>query len=153
MVDPVRRRRGEVVKRIRLLILLGVVAAALVVPTAAKAWDSGTTNQVTIQQYADYDAAGLVLDVGLYVRCQKGPDGLVEVTVDQYRPQTTTLIAHGEGASSVVCDGNTHAVGVTIVGEGFDAGQAKAKATFTPNPVGGKGSKATAQRWITIIVV
>ena len=64
-------------KRIRLLILLGVVAAALVVPTVAKATGgSGTTNSVTIQQYADYDAAGFVLDVGLYVRDRRsGHDG------------------------------------------------------------------------------
>ena len=145
-------------KRIRLLILLGMVAVALplgLLSPVAKAWDGGgATNQVTIQQYADYDAAGFVLDVGLYVRCKKatgGLNGFVQVKVDQYPPETPALVTFGSGANSVVCDGNTHSVGVTITGEGYDAGRAKATATFTPAP--GGGAAVTVTKWITIIVV
>ena len=133
-------------KRIRLLILLGVVAAALVVPTVAKATGGGGTppaNSVTIQQYADYDAAGFILDVGLYVRCQgngtAAHNGFVTVQVEQFPPQTPFPIGLGSGPQPVVCDGTTHAVGVTIVGEGFDAGTAKATATLTPGAGGGSG--------------
>jgi hypothetical protein len=142
-----------IVKRIRLLVVLGLVAVALplgLMPARA----TGTTNSVTIQQYADYDAAGFVLDVGLYVRCKKvvgNLPGEVIVTVEQSPPQTPYPVAFGSGPQSVVCDGNTHAVGVTIVGEGFDAGYAKATATLTPPP--GGGSSVTTSRWITIVVV
>jgi hypothetical protein len=147
------RREREIMKRIRLLVLLGAVAVALplgLIPAKA----TGTTNSVTIQQYADYDAAGFVLDVGLYVRCKRVPGnlrGTVIVNVQQYPPQTPAPVSFGSGPTAVVCDGNTHAVGVTIVGEGFDAGYAKATATLTPPP--GGGSAVTAQRWITIVVV
>jgi hypothetical protein len=142
------------VKRIRLLILLGMVAVALPVGLlqgAAKATGGGGTpaNQVTIQEHADYDAAGLVLDVGLYVRCQGGVNGLVNVQVDQTPPETPYPVGFGSGPQSVVCDGKTHTVGVTIVGEGFDAGRAKATANLT-TPASGS---AYAVRWITIIVV
>ena len=143
-------------KRIRLLVLLGAVAVALPFGlTTARATDTtGTTNSVTIQQYADYDAAGLVLDVGLYVRCKKvtgNLNGLVTVQVEQYPPQTPYPIGFGSGPQPVVCDGQTHAVGVTVGGEGFDAGLAKATATLTPPP--GGGAAVTAVKWITIVVV
>ena len=136
-------------KRIRLLILLGVVAAALVVPTVAKATGGGGTpaNQVTIQQYVDYDFAGTQLDVGLYVRCTGG-SGSVIVNVSQSPPQTPYPVGAGSGPQFVVCDGNTHAVGVTITGFGFDAGTAKATADLTA-----PGGSAHAQRWVTIVVV
>jgi hypothetical protein len=142
-------------KRIRLLVLIGAVAVALPLGlTTAKATGT-TTNSVYIQQYADYDAAGLVLDVGLYVTCKGNGtvahNGLVTVQVEQYPPQTPFPIGFGSGPQPVVCDGRAHAVGVTIVGEGFDAGAAKAKATLTPG-LGGGGSVTTA-RWITIVVV
>ena len=81
-------------KRIRLLVLAGVIAAALPfgMTTAGATGGARSTNSVTIQQYADYDAAGFVLDVGLYVHLQgrrhHGPNGLVNVQVDQYPPQT-----------------------------------------------------------------
>ena len=38
----------------------------------------------------------------------------------------------GSGPQTVVCDGMTRAVGVTIAGCRFDAGRAKATATLTP---------------------
>ena len=144
-------------KRIRLLVVLGALALALPLglATAKATGSTGTTNSVTIQQYADYDAAGLVLDVGLYVTCKGNgtfaQNGLVTVQVDQYPPQTPYPIGFGSGPQSVVCDNRPHAVGVTIVGEGFDAGLAKATATFTPGTGGGKS--VTAKRWITIVVV
>jgi hypothetical protein len=143
-------------KRLRLIVLVGALAAGLAVPVVAKAHDDdgGSSNSVTIQQYADYDAAGFFLDVGLYVRCKRvtgNVNGLVSVTVDQYPPATPFPVSHGMGNQPVVCDGSTHAVGVTIGGEGFDAGTAKATATLTPPPGGGSG--VTAVKWITIVVV
>jgi len=146
------------VKRIRLLVLLGAVAIALPIGlTSAGATDDdgGSSNSVTIQQYADYDAAGFFLDVGLYVRCKGNGtvahNGLVSVKVDQYPPETPFPITFGSGAQPVVCDGTTHEVGVTIGGQGYDAGRAKATATLTPGAGGGSG--VTKVRWITIVVV
>ena len=140
-------------KRIRLLVLLGAVAVALPLglTTARATGTTGTTNQVTIQQYADYDAAGFAIDVGLYVRCSGGVNGLVTVNVSQSPPQTPYPVTFGSGQQSVVCDGITHAVGVTFVGEGYDAGLAKATATLTIPSVPPK--TVTATRWITIVVV
>lgn len=137
-------------KRIRLLVLLGAVAVMLPVAlTHASA--SGTQNSVAIEEFADYDAAGLVLDVGLYVRCYGGVNGEVLVTVEQSPPETPYPIGFASGPQSVVCDGKTHRVGVTIVAlaPGFDAGRALATATlFVPNQ-----PDVTAKRWITIVVV
>jgi len=139
-------------KRIRMLILLGAVAAALLVPVVAKATGGdgggGTTNQVYIQQYADYDFVGTTIDVGLYVRCTGG-SGDVIVNVSQSPPETPYPVGAGSGPQIVVCDGQTHSVGVTIVGAGFDAGKAWATADLTT----ASGGSAHAQRWITIIVV
>jgi hypothetical protein len=147
------------VKRIRLLVLLGAVAIALPVGlrSAGATGSPPPANAVTIQRYADYDAAGLVLDVGLYVRCKGNGtlahNGVVDVTVEQYPPQTPYPIGFASGPQSVVCDGTFHAVGVTVVAfvPGFDAGRAKATATLTPG-LGG-GSSVTAVKWITIVVV
>jgi hypothetical protein len=140
-------------KRIRLLILVSTIAVALAVPVVAKATgSSGTTNSVTIQEHADYDAAGFVLDVGLRVRCVGGPGAVVFVDVEQFPPETAVPVSHGVGPQGgIVCDGMTHTVGVTILGEGFDEGRAKATATLVPPP--GNGSPVTAVRWITIVVV
>jgi hypothetical protein len=144
-------------KRLRLLVLLGAVAVALPLglTTAKATGDPPPANSVTIQQYADYDAAGAILDVGLYVRCRGNGtvahNGLVSVQVEQFPPQTPFPLGFGSGPQSVVCDGTAHAVGVTIVGEGFDAGQARATATLTPGAGGGSG--VTKVKWITIVVV
>lgn len=140
-------------KRLRFIVLIGAIAAAMAVPVVAKATGGG--NSVSIHEQADYDAVGFVIDVGLNVRCQGdgtvATNGLVSVTVDQYPPETPYPVATGSGPQSVVCDGQTHTVGVTLVGEGFDAGRAKATATFTPGA--GGGNSVTATRWITLIEV
>ena len=135
-------------KRIRLLVVLGALALALPFGlSAAKA--TGSTSSVTIHEQADYDAAGFVLDVGLNVRCYGGVNGLVTVEVEQYPPETPYMVAFGSGPQSVVCDGYSHTVGVTIGGEGFDAGRAKATATLMVPLQPDK----TAARWITIVEV
>jgi hypothetical protein len=138
-------------KRVRLLVLIGALAIALPfgLSAAHATGSTGSSSQVSIQQYADYDAAGFVLDVGLYVRCSGGVNGLVTVNVSQSPPQTPYPVGFGSGPQPVVCDGNTHAVGVTVGGEGFDAGIAKATATLTVPMKPG----ATASRYITIVVV
>ena len=137
-------------KRLRFIILIGTLAAAMAVPVVARATGS-TGASVTIQEHADYDAAGAVLDVGLRVRCYGGVNGLVAVTVQQFPPETPYPMGFGSGPQSVVCDGKTHRVGVTIVAlaPGFDAGRALATATlFVPTK-----PDVTAKRWITIVVV
>ena len=138
-------------KRLRLLVLIGAVAVALPVGlTTAKA--TGTSNAVTIKQYADYDAAGFVLDVGLSVTCKgngtMAHNASVNVTVEQFPPQTPYPLGFGSGPQPVVCDNKPHAVAVTIVGEGFDGGRARATATLTPGLGGGSG--VTTVKWITI---
>ena len=52
------------------------------------------------------------------------------------------------GNSVVVCDGKSHAVGLTVDGAGFDDGKAKATVTLT-NPNTLKVTTVTAQ--ITIM--
>jgi hypothetical protein len=140
-------------KRIRFIILLSAMAVAMVVPVVAKATGStGSTSSVYIQDKADYDFIGTNLDVGLQVTCKDSTGfGSVIVTVDQYPPATPYPVGHGSGPQSVVCDGRTHAVGVTIIGAGFDAGWAKATAALT-TPTNKYGNK-TVTKWITIVVV
>ena len=139
-------------KRIRMLVLLGAVAVALPLGlSAAHATGGGggtPANQVTIQQYVDYDFAGAALDVGLYVRCTGG-SGSVIVNVSQSPPETPYPLGAGSGPQIVVCDNSTHAVGVTITGFGFDAGRAKVTADLTT----ASGGSAHAERWATIVVV
>jgi hypothetical protein len=140
-------------KRIRLLVLLGMVAVALplgLLHGAAKATGSSrATTSVSISQYADFNAAGAELDVNLLVRCT-GADGVAKVTVNQDRPQTGVPDATGEGFNfAVVCDGRTHSVGVTVVGVVYDPGKAYAIADVTP--LG--GVTGHAEKWITVLVV
>jgi hypothetical protein len=116
-------------KRIRLLVLLGMVAVALplgLLQGVAKA----TGSSVSINQYADYDFAGTNLDVGLQVACTGG-SGAVDVTVTQSQPETPYPVAAGSGPQIVTCDGRSRSVAVTIVGFGFDAGKATATAELT----------------------
>jgi hypothetical protein len=141
-------------KRIRMLVLLGAVAVALPLSlSVAKATGStGSGSSVYIQDKADYDFVGTTIDVGLQIRCTDSTGfGVVAVTVDQSPPATPYPVGHGSGPQDVVCDGRTHAVGVTIVGAGFDAGSAKAKAELT-TPMNSSGNK-TVTKWITIVVV
>jgi hypothetical protein len=138
-------------KRIRLLILLGMVAVALplgLLQGVAKATGSSGTS-VSISQYADFNAAGAELDINLLVRCT-GADGVAKVTVNQDRPQTGVPDTTGEGFNiAVVCDGRTHSVGVTVVGVVYDPGKAYAIADVTP--LG--GVTGHAEKWITVLVV
>jgi hypothetical protein len=129
-VDPNRRRKEKTMKRIRLLVLLTALAVALpvgVLSGIAKA-TGGTTDQVSINQYADYDLPSL-LQVGLQVRCYGG-DGVASVQVDQSPPETASPTTFGASGQPVVCDGKTHSVGVSIVGVGYDTGKALATATL-----------------------
>jgi hypothetical protein len=141
------------VKRIRILTLLSVLAVALSVgllPGVARAnGGGGSQNQVTIQPQAEYIIAGATIDVGLYVKCQGG-SGEVVVNVTQSPPQTPYPMAAGSGPQTVVCDGQTHSVAVTIAGFGFDAGTAWATADLT---TGSPTVVAHAQRSINIVVV
>jgi hypothetical protein len=151
---PVRfKGEGEVVKRIRMLTLLGMLAVALPVGLlqgVAQASDQGgPPNQVTIQSDASYIIAGATIDVGLNVKCQGG-SGDVVVNVMQSPPQTPYPVGAGSGPQIVVCDGHTHTVAVTIAGFGFDAGTAWATADLTTS--GSPAGAAHAQRWITIVV-
>jgi hypothetical protein len=143
-------------KRIRLLILLGAVAVALplgLLSPVAKA-AGRTTDQVSINQYADYDSQNL-LQVGLQVRCF-GQDGLVSVDVEQSPPETPYPMSLGVSGTPVVCDGHTHYVGVAIVGAGYDGGKALAIATLevplTDDPLPAV-RQTVVQRQIVIRVV
>jgi hypothetical protein len=135
-------------KRLRLLVVLGAVAVALPLglTTAKATGSSGTTNSVTIDDRADFELFGTQLDVGLRVRCSGG-SGFVDVTVEQYPPETPEG-AFGTGAAQVVCDGKTRPVGVTVEGVIYDEGRAKATATLLA-PSG----TTKAVKWIRIVVV
>ena len=139
-------------KRIRLLVLLGVIAVALplgVVFAGGNAGATGSTGttSVSIRQYADFNLAGVELDVGLNVRCTGGL-GTATVTVKQDRPETGAPTMGTGMNPDVVCDGQTHSVGVTIVGAFYDPGKAYAVADVT-SPTG----TGHAERWITVQVV
>jgi hypothetical protein len=137
------------VRRIRMLVLLGMLAAALpfgVLQGVAKA--TGDDTSLSINQNAQYDVNGFIVHVGLQARCPASPlPGTIEVHLTQDPPES---VVHAEGDSlvkEVVCDGQTHSVGASVFGESFDAGRAYATATFVS---GGSGSAA---RWINIIVM
>jgi hypothetical protein len=139
-------------KRLRLLVLAGIVAAAL--PFGfVKAGATGTTGgtaSVSIDPYADFDTAGTNIDVKLYVRCTGAT--VAEVTLEQSPPETASPVAVGSGPQPlVVCDGNTHSVGVTVFGAGFDTGYAKATATLLGVP--GDIVKAKSSRTVYITQV
>jgi hypothetical protein len=147
---PVRfEGEGEVVKRIRMFTVLGMLAVVLpigLVQGAAKA-DAGGP-QVIIQQDASYILASSVINVGLDVKCQGG-SGDVVVNVTQSPPETPYPVGAGSGPQIVVCDGQMHSVAVTVTGFGFAAGQAWATADLS---IGSPTVVAHAQRWITIVV-
>jgi hypothetical protein len=136
-------------KRIRLLILLSVLAVALPVGLLsgiAKA-TGGSGTSVSISQTADYNFGGTQLDVNLFVRCSGGI-GLAEVTVNQPHPETGFPMTTGDGLNpDVVCDGRTHSVGVTLIGTVYDPGRAYAIVDVTA-PSG----PAHIEKWITIKV-
>ena len=142
-------------KRLRLLVVLGVVAVALPLGlSAAHATGStggtGSTNSISIDPYADFDTAGTNIDVKVYVRCTGA--SAVDVTLQQSPPETGSPVAVGSGPQPlVVCDGNTHSVGVTVFGAGFDTGYAKATATLLGVP--GDVVKAKSSRTVYITQV
>jgi hypothetical protein len=146
-------------KRIRLLILLGMVAVALPIGllqgvAKARPPSSTSTGSVSISQYADWDFVGATLDVGLQVACtDPSGAGVVAVDVTQYPPESPTPTpVSGHGTQRVVCDGRSRSVGVTVGPGPFDTGKAYATATLTTvnrvNP-----PVATASRWISVRVV
>jgi hypothetical protein len=137
-------------KRIRLLILLGMVAVALplgLLHGVAKATGT-TTTAVSIKQYADFNLVGVQLDVGLNVRCTGGT-GTATVKVTQTPPESGHPVSGFGTNANVVCDGQTHSVGVTVIGTVYDAGKAYAVADVTSL----SGGTAHAERWITVQVV
>jgi hypothetical protein len=148
-------------KRIRLLILISILAVALpvgILSGVAKATGTtGTRTSLTINQNAQFDLVGSIIHVGLRASCPPlGTDpitnqpipGSIHVHVVQDPPETAMHAEADAVVKQVVCDGQVHSVGVSLLGEGFDAGRANATAEFV-YPVGG----ATAQKWIDIIVM
>jgi hypothetical protein len=146
----------KIMQRIRLLILLGAVAAALPLTllSAGVAAAEPASADVAIEPNAQYDIQGSILHVGLRVTCTGGA-GAVVVEVTQSPPETPYPVAFGSGPNAVVCDGQAHEAAVTIFGEGFDAGTALATATLTvvdPTTLETLATD-TAQRLINISVV
>jgi hypothetical protein len=121
-------------KRIRLwlLILLGALAVALPfgLLSASVAGAQSASASVLIEPNAQYDIQGSILQVEVKATCTGGA-GSVVVQVTQSPPQTPYPVAVGSGPNAVMCDGKMHEAGVTIYGEGFDAGKALATATLT----------------------
>ena len=139
-------------KRIRVLGMLGMLAVVLpigLLQGVAKADDGGP--QVIIQPKASYIIAGATIDVGLNVKCQGG-SGEVVVGLTQSPPQTPYPMAAGSGPQTVVCDGQSHSVAVTVAGFGFDAGTALATADLTTDSAGCSPCSAVDQhrrrKWI-----
>jgi hypothetical protein len=141
--------------RIRLLILLGAVALALPLALlSAGVAVAQATADVSIEPLAQYDIQGSILHVEVRATCAGGSGGVV-VEVTQSPPETPYPVAFGSGPNAVVCDGQAHEAGVTIFGEGFDAGTALATATLTVVDPTTQETLATdtAQRTIDIRVV
>jgi hypothetical protein len=147
-------------KRIRLLVLLSVIAVALpfaILSGVAKATGStGSSSSLSINENAQFDVVGSIVHVGLRARCpfigldpitHQPIPGTIDVHLTQDPPES---VVHAEGdalVKEVVCDGQTHSVGASVFGANFDAGRAYATATFT------FGGTASAARWISIIVM
>jgi hypothetical protein len=131
-------------KRLRLLVVAGVIAAALPFGISAAGASGTTSTEVSIQSPADYDVTGTNIDVRVNVRCSGGT-GTLDVLLEQYYPESPA-VGVGSGPNIVACDGKTHAAGVTVVGALFDPGRALATATV----VAESGDK-TVSKWITIV--
>jgi hypothetical protein len=139
-------------KRVRMLVVLGAVAIALPLGLSAAhatgGGGSGATNTISIDQYADYDFEGSQVDVKLYVKCTGS--SAVDVTLKQSPPETGSPVTIGIGSNPlVVCDGQTHSVGVTITGAGYDTGWATATATLIGLPTANTKASSTRQVYIT----
>jgi len=124
---------------------VAAAAAAVAVPSVAGATGSGG-DSIAIQQTADYNLSGLSLDLGLQVRCSGNGmlTGSVTGNVTQDPPETPSPVSFSAGNSLVVCDGKSHAVGLTVDGAGFDDGKATATVMLT-NPYTLKVTTVTAQ--------
>jgi hypothetical protein len=137
-------------KRIVLSALAALPLAVAPVGVASAHSGGGTTPSLSIQRDAQFDLVGTVIHVGLYARCTSSTgDGSVVVDVKQYPPETPYPASAGSGPTVVVCDGKSHSVGVSIIGEGFDAGTAYATAKL----VAAVGQNATASKQVNIIVM
>jgi hypothetical protein len=138
-------------KRIRLLVLAGVIAAALPIGMTAAGATGGSppANYVEIRDKAQYNFNGTYIEVGLTVQCKGGGLPVVNVFVKQDYPETPFPVAVGDGFTNVVCDGKARAYAVTIPPGKFDAGRAYAEADLSPLV----GSGASDKEWITIVHV
>ena len=102
---------------------------------------------MSISPTADFNLSGGQLDVHLFVRCT-GVSGEANITVKQTTPDSGDPAALGLGVNpAVVCDGQTHSVGVTATGGLFDPGKA-----YAIVDVNSPGGSAHAERWITVFV-
>jgi hypothetical protein len=134
-----------VMKRLRLLVVAGVIAAALPFGMSAVGASGSTgSTSVSIKSTADYDFTGTNVDVGYNVRCY-GSSGTVTVWLEQYPPETPYPVGEGSSANIVACDGRSHSGSATVVGAVFDAGRAKATVTVMA-PSGDK----TVSSWIIL---
>jgi hypothetical protein len=99
-VSVSRMWRGRKADEADLSQCVGGVAVAVVPVSVASAHSGGgTTPSVSIQRDAQFDLAGVVIHVGLYVRCTSSTgDGTVTVDVKQYPPETPYPV--GTGATS-----------------------------------------------------
>jgi hypothetical protein len=134
-----------------MLVVLGAIAIALPLGlSAAHATGGGSDakNTISIDQYADYDFEGSQVDVKLYVKCSG--TSVVDVTLKQTQPETGSPVVIGIGSNPlVVCDGQTHSVGVTVTGVGYDTGWATATAKLLGEPGDLQKASATRQVYIT----
>ena len=134
-------------KRIRLLVLASVIAAALpfgITAVGATGSTGSSSSVIYIADKADYDFVGTNIDVGLQIRCKDSTGfGSVNVVVEQGYPETVAT-AVSDGPQAVVCDGRLRSVAVTTIGAGFDAGWAKATATLTTFATG-QGNKEVTE--------
>jgi hypothetical protein len=140
-------------KRIRLLVVAGVIAAALPLGmnAAGATGDTLPANYVEIRDLAQFSTQGTYIEVGLTVKCKPNgnPLHVVEVVVTQSYPETPyPQGAIGIGAQNVVCDNTARSVAATVPPGLFDAGRAYAVATLDP-----LSPRATDKEWITIVHV
>ena len=145
-------------KRIRLLVLIGAVAVALPLGlTTAKATGGSPANSVDIHYDVQYDFNGTIAHLDLSVRCKDVGlgvplgNGHLTGSISQQPPQTPYPVTYTFGIAEAVCDNRTHAVGLTVQGEGLDTGLAKATVTLTP-PAGG-GSAVTRTETVNIVAM
>lgn len=140
----------------KLVVGAAVAAAAIAVPLAVAPSMSGATGgspstEISINDKADYDFQGTTLDLSGKAKCTgTGGQGMVSASVSQAPPETPFPITLSTGDNLIVCDGQWHSFGLTILGAGYDVG--RAKATVTVVPVAGSPMK-TVTKYITLVAV